>query len=52
MAGAGLDDARGLELTAAQRERMDATSDLDVLGAWFVRALTATSAMDILGDAP
>ncbi|MGM7644215.1 hypothetical protein ACSVDM_04880 [Nocardia sp. JW2] len=41
--------ARGLELSAAQRERLAACTDLDQLDAWLAQAVTATSSDEIFG---
>ncbi|NUV65041.1 hypothetical protein [Streptomyces sp. CAI-85] len=39
---------RGVEVTEADRERIVGCDDLDVLGRWFTRAITATSTAEVL----
>ncbi|MEV0433661.1 hypothetical protein [Nocardia sp. NPDC050413] len=41
--------ARGLELSAAQRARLAACTDLDQLDAWLEQAVTATSTDELFG---
>jgi len=43
---------RGLALTAAQRRRIDGSSDIPQLDAWLKRALTADTTAEVLGPAP
>lgn len=40
-------DLRGIELPEAARERIASCADLDILGNWFDRAVTATSAEEL-----
>ncbi|MFE3544981.1 hypothetical protein ACFXK0_18640 [Nocardia sp. NPDC059177] len=40
---------RGIELSAGQRERLMATTDLDQLNAWLLQALTVTGAAELFG---
>ncbi|SMF16142.1 hypothetical protein [Streptomyces sp. Amel2xC10] len=41
---------RGVEVTEADRERIVGCDDLDVLGRWFTRAITATSTAEVLAS--
>ena len=43
-------EARGLAVTARQRVRILACSDLEVLGSWIARAVTVASTRDLLGE--
>jgi hypothetical protein len=43
-------DARGLDVTDAQRERVLACSDLDTLARWHRRAVTVASADALFED--
>ncbi|MEU5597360.1 hypothetical protein [Streptomyces sp. NPDC020298] len=38
---------RGIEVPEAVRERVTTCTDLDILGTWFVRALTATNTEEL-----
>jgi hypothetical protein len=40
-------EARGLTLSDAQRQRIVATTDLDLLGRWLPRAVTASTVEDL-----
>jgi hypothetical protein len=42
-------DARGLKVTAAQRERIVGCADLKQLQDWITRAATAATAADVFG---
>jgi len=42
-------DARGLKVTAAQRERIDGCTDLKQLQEWITRAVTVAKVADIFG---
>ena len=42
-------EARGLAVTARQRARILACSDLDVLGGWITKAVSAASTRELLG---
>ncbi len=43
-------DRRGVEVSDADRERVTSCDDLDVLDLWFDRAITATSAEQVLSE--
>ncbi|MEV6942001.1 hypothetical protein AB0N07_08345 [Streptomyces sp. NPDC051172] len=43
-------DRRGIDVTDTDRERIRGCDDLDVLGRWFDRAITATSAEAIFTE--
>ncbi len=43
-------NARGIGLTAEQRERVTSCSDLGQLDQWYGRALSATTAADVFED--
>ncbi len=43
-------DGRGIEMSAEERERIAGCRDLDTLDVWFTRAITATSAAEVLGS--
>ncbi|RZB14647.1 hypothetical protein StrepF001_36580 [Streptomyces sp. F001] len=42
---------RGIDIPEAARERITSCTDLDTLGTWFDRALTAASAEELFGEA-
>ncbi|MEU5268342.1 hypothetical protein [Streptomyces hygroscopicus] len=42
--------ARGLEVTAETRERIESCKDMDVLGTWLDRAATASRTADLFAD--
>ncbi|WP_411151358.1 hypothetical protein [Streptomyces sp. A30] len=44
-------DRRGVEVSDTDRERVTSCDDLDVLDLWFDRAITATSAEQVLAEA-
>jgi hypothetical protein len=43
--------ARGLEVTAETRERIESCKAMDVLGTWLDRAVTASRAEELFADA-
>ncbi|MFF3937747.1 hypothetical protein [Streptomyces phaeofaciens] len=44
-------DRRGVEVSEAVRERITSCADLEVLGTWLDRSLTATSAEELFAEA-
>jgi hypothetical protein len=44
-------DARGLEISDEQRDRVQACTDLALFHTWLARAATATTAEEVFGDA-
>jgi hypothetical protein len=43
-------DRRGIAVSGAVRERITSCADLDTLGIWLDRAITATSAAEVFGE--
>ncbi|GAA3841933.1 hypothetical protein ACFS5L_42295 [Streptomyces phyllanthi] len=43
-------DRRGIDVSDADRERITSCDDLDVLGCWFDRAITATSTAELFAE--
>ncbi|PIB09096.1 MULTISPECIES: hypothetical protein [Streptomyces] len=44
-------DVRDIEVPESDRERITTCTDLDTLGTWFDRALTATSTEELFAEA-
>jgi hypothetical protein len=44
-------EVRGLQPTQVQVQRVQACVDIATLDAWFTRAITASSASEVFGDA-
>ncbi|KUO20352.1 RpnC/YadD family protein [Streptomyces dysideae] len=43
-------DRRGIDISHADRERITSCDDLDILGRWFDRAITAASTTEVFAD--